>query len=166
MKTPDTGHITISENQRGVNFDGLFSEYLVGAKKIIITDPYIRVFHQIRNLMEFVEMLVKIKQTEENISLHLITQQDDMRTDQQTTYLHQVQQSVEAHGVYFTWEFDVHRTIHARHIVTDHGWKISLDRGLDLFQRYEMNDTFNLNNRVQETRACKAFEVTYLKIQS
>ena len=24
--------------------------------------------------------------------------------------------------------------IHARHIVTDHGWKISLDRGLDIFQ--------------------------------
>ena len=35
---------------------------------------------------------------------------------------------------------------------------------LDVFQRYEMNDAFNLNNRLQETRACKAFEVTYLKI--
>ena len=31
------------------------------------------------------------------------------------------------------------RTIHARHIVTDNGWKIFLDRSLDIFQRYEMN---------------------------
>ena len=54
--------------------------------------------------------------------------------------------------------------IHARHIVTDHGWKITLDRGLDIFQRYEMNDSFDFANRLQQQRACKAFEVTYLRV--
>ena len=43
------------------------------------------------------------------------------------------------------------------------GWKISLDRGLDIFQRYEMNDAFSLSNRLQEFRSAKAFEITYLK---
>ncbi len=66
-------------------------------------------------------------------------------------------------GVNFTWEFDGTGTIHARHIVTDHGWKISLDRGLDIFQHYEMNDAFTFANRLQQYRPCKAFEVTYIK---
>ena len=163
-KTPTTGHITVSENQRGITFDQLFSNYLNGAKKITLTDPYIRVFHQMRNLMEFVETLVKVKEQEDDIDLHLVTQPDDMRGEQQENYLMQVQQSADAHGINFTWEFDNEGTTHARHILTDTGWKISLDRGLDIFQRYEMNDAFNLNNRLQETRACKAFEITYLNI--
>jgi hypothetical protein len=49
------------------------------------------------------------------------------------------------------------------HIVTDHGWKISLDRGLDIFQHYEMNDAFTFANRLQQYRPCKAFEVTFIK---
>ena len=163
-QSPTTGHITISENQRGISFDKLFGPHLSDAKKITLTDPYIRVFHQIRNLIEFVETIVKVKQKEDDVDLHLITQPDDMRGDQQQNYLTQVQQSAESHGVNFTWEFDNHGTTHARHIITDNGWKISLDRGLDIFQRFEMNDAFNLNNRLQETRTCKSFEITYLKV--
>ena len=62
-----------------------------------------------------------------------------------------------------SWEFHGTGTIHARHIVTNTGWKILLDRGLDIFQRFEMNDAFNLSNRIQNQRACKGFEVTYMK---
>jgi ATP-dependent Lon protease len=66
-------------------------------------------------------------------------------------------------GLNFTWEFDGTGTIHARHIVTDHGWKISLDRGLDIFQHYGMNDAFTFANRLQGYRSCKAFEVTFIR---
>ena len=66
-------------------------------------------------------------------------------------------------GIDFTWEFDETGSIHARHIVTDHGWKILLDRGLDVFQNYEMNDAFTFANRLQQHRSCKAFEVTFLR---
>jgi len=40
---------------------------------------------------------------------------------------------------------------------------LSLDRGLDIFQPYDINDTFSLTNRLQQYRKCKAFEVTYIK---
>ena len=66
-------------------------------------------------------------------------------------------------GIDFTWEFDESGTIHARHIVTDHGWKILLDRGLDIFQHYEMNEAFAFSNRMQSFRSCKAFEATFIK---
>jgi ATP-dependent Lon protease len=38
-----------------------------------------------------------------------------------------------------------------------------LDRGLDIFQHYEMNDAFTFANRLQQYRPCKAFEVTFIK---
>jgi ATP-dependent Lon protease len=43
---------------------------------------------------------------------------------------------------------------------------LSLDRGLDIFQRYDMNDAFDFANRLQQYRACRAFEVTYLRIEA
>lgn len=49
---------------------------------------------------------------------------------------------------------------HARSIETDTGWKISLDRGLDIFQPHDINNLFSLENQRQEVRACKAFEMT------
>ena len=48
-------HVTIMENQRGVSYDTLFGQYLKGVKHLTITDPYIRIFYQVRNLMEFLE---------------------------------------------------------------------------------------------------------------
>lgn len=67
-------------------------------------------------------------------------------------------------GIKFAYSFDNSGTQHARHIVTDHGWKISLDRGLDIFQQYDSNDAFSLSTRLQTHRAVKAFEVTYIKV--
>jgi len=157
-------HLMISENQKGISFDGLFSKYLKDAKIITVTDPYIRTFHQIRNLMEFVETIIKTKNKEDDIKLKLVTHHDELRSQQQEDYLEQIKNSAFGCGIDFQWEFDEEGFSHARHITTDTGWKISLDRGLDIYQRFEMNDAFNINNRLQETRSCKSFEVTYLKI--
>ena len=156
-------HRSFQENQKGISYDILFGPYLRGASQIIITDPYIRLFYQVRNLMEFIESAVKFKSQDEEIAIHLITAEDDFKADHQTESLEKINKSCAAVGIHFTWEFDGAGTIHARHIVTDNGWKILLDRGLDIFQNYEMNDAFTFANRLQQHRACKAFEVTYVK---
>jgi ATP-dependent Lon protease len=161
--TVKEGHLTFQENQRGVSYDSLFGSYLSGASRIVLTDPYIRIFYQVRNLMEFIETLVKHKPMEEEVAVHLITTADEFKGDQQQEYFEKIQESGIAAGITFTWEFDGTGTIHARHIETDNGWKILLDRGLDIFQHYEMNDTFTFNNRLQQFRPCKAFEVTFIK---
>ncbi len=159
-------HVTFSENQRGVSFDTLLGPYLKNAGKIVITDPYIRLFFQVRNLMEFLETVAKVKQDEDEVVVHLITVEDDFKGPQQLEQFQKMQDTCAPIGIQFAWEFDVSNTIHARHIVTDTGWKILLDRGLDIFQHYEMNDTFAIANRLQKHRQCKAFEVTYLKTLS
>ena len=70
---------------------------------------------------------------------------------------------VRAVGIQFLLKFDQGEVLHSRHIVTEHGWKILLDRGLDIFQRYEMNEAVAFENRLQQYRPCKAFEVAYLQ---
>jgi ATP-dependent Lon protease len=163
---PKTGHYTYNENQRGVTFDNLFGPYLVGAQKITITDPYIRAFHQVRNVMELIETIAKTKSPADEIEVHLITCLDGIRPEKQAENLGAIAQSCEGIGISFTWEFDDTNTIHARHIVTDTGWKIALDRGLDIFQQYELNDAFSFANRLQQFRTVKAFEVIYLRTES
>lgn len=156
-------HLTFQENQKGLSFDTLLGPYLKGATAIKVTDPYIRLFYQMRNFMEFLETVVKNKAPDEEVAVHLVTMEDEFKGEQQKENFEKMQESASAVGVNFTWEFDCTGTIHARHIVTDHGWKISLDRGLDIFQHYEMNDAFTFANRLQQCRQCKAFEVTFIK---
>lgn len=156
-------HLTFQENQRGISFDTLLGPYLHDASRITITDPYIRLSHQVRNFMEFLETVVKHKPRDEEVAVQLITTEDEFRGEQQKESFEKIKESCGAVGIDFTWEFDGTGTIHARHIVTDHGWKILLDRGLDIFQHYGMNDAFTFANRLQQYRPCKAFEITYVR---
>ncbi|MEN8723142.1 MAG: BREX system Lon protease-like protein BrxL [Alphaproteobacteria bacterium] len=162
---PEEGHKVYAENRKGVNYAKLFGPYLKSATEITITDPYIRLFYQVRNVMELIEMLIQQKAPEDQIKVSLITAPDDGNIGKQRENLDAIQEGCIGSGVDFDWSFDGSGTAHARHIVTDTGWKISLDRGLDIFQQYDMNNAFSLSNRLQEHRSLKQFEVTYLKVQ-
>ena len=118
-------HVTFMENQRGVSYDGLIGPYTKGAKHITITDPYIRLFYQARNLMELMETLVKNKAEEDEVVVSLITVEDDFKGEQQRDFLEQIQSSLFSVGIKFAYAFDNSGSQHARHIVTDTGWKIS-----------------------------------------
>ena len=163
LTAPQEQHKTFQENQRGVSFDTLFGPYLLNAKKIDIIDPYIRLFYQIRNLMEFLETIAKYKSKEDEVVVHLLTVEDEFKGDQQAESLNKIVESCATIGIIFTWEYDKSATIHARHITIDNDWKVLLDRGLDIFQHYEMNDAFTFANRLQQYRPCKAFEVTVIR---
>lgn len=157
-------HVTYAENQRGVSYDKLFGPYLKGAKHITITDPYIRMFYQAKNLMELLETIVKLKEEGEEVVVSLVTVEDESKGEAQRDFFEQIQSTMFSVGIKFAYSFDNSGTQHARHIVTDHGWKISFDRGLDIFQQYDSNDAFSLSTRLQTHRAVKAFEVTYIKV--
>lgn len=164
QETPTTElreqRLVIQENQKGVDFDLLLGAYLDGVNSITVTDPYIRKFHQARNLMELLETIARRKLEHDDVTVHCITAPDhDESHEQQEKFLAQIQEKVGPIGILFSWEFD--ENAHARHIITDHGWEILLDRGLDIFQPYNMNDAFDPANRLQKYRACKKFEITF-----
>ena len=156
-------HLVVSENQKGISFDDLFGAYLRGAKKIEIIDPYIRNFPQQRNFMEFLETVVRFNTLDEEITVHLVTEKDTNREEQQRENFDKIKLSCDSAGINFTWEFAPTKAFHDRSIVTDTGWKIVLGRGLDVFQPYEKNDAFTFANRVQSQRACRPFEVTIFR---
>ena len=158
-------HLVFQENQRGVTFDKLFGPYLAGAKLIVITDPYLRIFHQQRNLMELLETVSKFSRPEDEIAVHVVTVEDEFNGDRQTENFQKMEDACAGIGIQFSWAYDTSGTKHDRDITTDHGWKIVLSRGLDVFQRCELNDVFSFANRMQQHRQCKEFNVTFVKLQ-
>ncbi|WP_370262312.1 BREX system Lon protease-like protein BrxL [Limnobacter sp.] len=157
-------HLVFQENQRGVNFDKLFGPYLAGARRIVITDPYLRMFHQQRNLMELLETISKVSGPEDEVAVHVVTVEDEFGGDRQSENFQKITDACSAIGIQFSWVYDRTGTKHDRDIMTDHGWKIVLSRGLDIFQRFELNDAFSFTNRMQQHRQCKEFNVTFVKI--
>lgn len=157
-------HLVFHENQRGLTFDKLFGPYLVGAKRIIITDPYLRMFHQLRNLMELMETISKLQGAEDEVAVHVVTVEDEFNGDRQTESLQKIADACVAVGIQFTWAYDTSGTKHDRDITTDTGWKVVLGRGLDVFQRFELNDAFSFANRLQQHRQCKEFSVTFVRV--
>ncbi|WP_299104810.1 BREX system Lon protease-like protein BrxL [uncultured Bradyrhizobium sp.] len=158
------GHVVFMENRKGISFDKIFGAWTDGAARIIVTDPYIRKFHQARNVMELIEMLIRRKRPEDQIAVHLVTAPDDGNIHEQRECLDGVAEACTGTGVDFTWAFDGSGTLHARDITTDTGWKVVLDRGLDIFQPTprKMNG-FSLGERMQEHRMVRSFYVTYVK---
>ena len=159
----EEGHHVFAENRKGISYDKLFGPYLDGASRIVVTDPYIRYFYQTKNMMEFVEMVIQRKALEDQVAVHLVTGPDDGNMQKQRELLESITEACIGTGVDFTWAFDGSGTAHSRDIVTDTGWKIVLDRGLDIFQAPIRRDGFSLGDRLQEHRMLKNFYVTYVR---
>ena len=161
---PQPGHRAYRENQRGVSYDSLLGDYLDGAADIRIVDPYVRTFHQCRNLMEVLETALKhFDYSVPELQVHLVTCPDEHGTDRQVDYLQQIADAVAPMGMRFTWEFDEEGVIHARHVYVDGRWDIMLDRGLDIWQKFDSGNAFAIESRVQEMRRVRQFEITYME---
>ena len=154
-------HLTFNEGQMGVSYERLFADYIKGAKQITVIDPYIRNVFQSLNFMEFLELIEQNKEDSDEVMVELVTSIDEYNPAQQEDNFATIKTSCFAMGIKFTYRFD--DTIHARSITTDTGWKISLDRGLDIYQTCERKDFFAFTTRLQKYRPCKQFEITYIK---
>ncbi len=156
-------HWVVAENESGVSYEKLFASCLEGAREVVLVDPYIRNFHQVKNLFEFLQMVMKLQEVGEEVAVHLRTSRSSRYDGEQEGLLEQVSDSYAGTAVHFTYEITDDKALHARYMTTDTGWKITLDRGLDIFQPFNRKDAFSLEATVQEQRRCRAFEVTYLK---
>ena len=156
-------HTKFEENEKGVSYEKLFAPYLEESKEITVYDPYIRLFYQFKNLMEFLQMLLNVRTIGDDIKVNLVTKYDEGRQEESEEKLEQLKESFEGSGINFDYKFDQSMNFHARSIETDTNWKIILDRGLDIFQPYDFRNPFNLANNIQEERMSKGFEVTYIK---
>ena len=155
------GHRDFQENQRGVSYETLLLPYLRGATEITIVDPYIRLPHQGRNLVDLLGLLASVKDPADEIAVKLVTKEDKSEFNQQhLLMLKEVQDSAASVGIKFNVAWD--ETIHDRSVTTDSGWKVVLGRGLDIFQKGS-GSPYDIGARRQEFRQVAAFGVTYIR---
>jgi ATP-dependent Lon protease len=101
----------------------------------------------------------------DEVEVHLVTQSDLDSCVKQEETLNQIAESFTGSRGALSWEFDHNPDFHARNITTDTGWKITMDRGLDIFQKFE-SGPLTLEQAIQEARLTRGVEVTCLRAQS
>lgn len=77
---PENLSSTVKEicmNQRGVSYVKLFGLYLRNAKKVELTDPFVRLPYQIDNLIEFINAVRQSVENPEGLEIHLSTANGD-----------------------------------------------------------------------------------------
>lgn len=152
-------HKVIRDNQIGISFENLFGDYLAGGTKFKVVDPYVRLPYQLRNFMEFARLVSEKKAADEEVNIHLVTNNNEDYIENAKEAFEQMIYSLEPLGIIFSYEFD--DNIHDRSIEINNGWKIVLGRGLDLWQK--TGGWYDINEYVQEQRLCKSCEVTIIK---
>ena len=149
--------VEIRANQSNVSYKKLFGDYLETASHIVITDPYIRAPFQIENLVEFIQTVRECSNNSEELTIELHTQNDDEKVPEMIDTFDELKDELAAVGIDFSYFFDAD---HDRNIVLDNGWKITLSRGLDIFEKF---GRFSLGSVRQTNRRCRAFSITYVQ---
>jgi ATP-dependent Lon protease len=154
--------IHVEENQTGFSFAKYFGPYFIGAKKIVIEDPFIHAFHQMKNLVELIETIISFKTEEEEIDVLLKTTVDNFDPNKQKGLLEDIQKSLQNTGINFNFDFTCN---HDRHIWIDDKWHIFLGRGLDIFQKCNSNSQIDINCYLQTQRPCRAFTAQITRLE-
>ncbi len=154
-------HRLIRDNQTNISYKVLFGDYLKGATEYTIKDPYIRLPYQMRNFMEICRLLAEMKNPDDEIKVHLVTNNNEEYLENAKEAFSEITDSLAPLGIDLSYEFnDVQ---HDRSIEMNNGWKIILGRGLDIWQK--TGGRYDIAEYSQAKRLCKEFEVTALNQQ-
>jgi ATP-dependent Lon protease len=112
--------------------------------------------------MELLQLIHDLVPEGDETEVRLVTQSDPESCVKQEEFLNQMVEAFAGSRVVFSWEFDHNPNFHARSITTDTGWKILIDRGLDMFQKFETGP-FSLEQATQDARLTRRVEITFLR---
>ncbi len=147
--------LKIKENEIGWSYNKIFTSYFKNSSEIHCVDPHIKWEYQIRNFLEFCEVLVD---KSKKISISLTTSYDNVKQKEENSIKFEaIKKNLKSHNIDFEVEFS--ETIHDRSIETDGGWRIVLGRGFDIFQKPE----YDLNQTSQEKRKCRKTSIDFIK---
>ncbi|WOO96731.1 BREX system Lon protease-like protein BrxL [Micrococcus terreus] len=158
------GHRDFTAGQKGVSYETMILPYLRGAARITVTDPYIRLPHQGRNLADLLSLLAAEKDDADEIEVELLTTEEPKveYKHNQLLMLKSIKDASDAVGVRLNVRLD--DTIHDRRIEASTGWRIDLGKGLDIWQRPSDNPFDFARNRQEFRLVGSAFSVHYIKV--
>ncbi|MGY2909218.1 MIT C-terminal domain-containing protein [Bradyrhizobium sp. URHC0002] len=128
---PIDRHYTIGYGDTGHSYDTIFGPYLVGAKSMVVEDPYIRAPHQIANFVRLCETALKASTVQTITLITSYDQQTDMADVRDK--LDELKQSLLEYDVALNVELNAN--LHDREVRLDNGWIIKIGRGLDFYQK-------------------------------
>jgi ATP-dependent Lon protease len=152
--------IQIKENETGHSYRSLFGDYLKGATYIHLIDPYVRLEYQVRNFLAFTGIIDTMIGP---VELLLTTAADDeYQQERNRQKFDEISKSLADHGINFNFKFN--NNIHKRGLELDNGWKVSIDRGLDIYQKPD--SSYELSEIDQTKKKCRDTEVIFLRFDS
>lgn len=159
-------HLQSPDGAMGISYDRLFGRYLDGATEINIQDPYLLNWMQLKNFLEFLNVIARRKDAADEVVVNLFTIKNRTQEGyyEQNSDLGLMKDQFIQQGIKLNYSFDESERIHARGITTNTGWKIIIDRGLDIFAKYNNRDSFSIQVGLQEARKCRAFEMTVIRV--
>lgn len=160
-QSPKPKALSIRYGDTGYSYDKLFAEYLEGAKVVELQEPYLSHGYQMQNLTRFAETIVKIGDCKK---ITLTTKMGETIDETQKIQdgLEQLKAALQDTGIDFEYTFS--DLIHARYIITDNGWNISLDRGLHIYQNIGRN-FYLMGYYDLDLRPCLETKIVYTKVK-
>ena len=151
-------HYTITYDSTGHSYESIILPYLLGAKSVVVEDPYIRATHQVQNFIRFCEAILK-QPTIKKIKL-ITSYGDHTNVQELAERIQDIKQSL----LEFDVELDVKvdENIHDREIRIDNGWVVKIGRGLDFFQKPETWFSVGMNDL--SLRKCLETKVDIYKV--
>ena len=152
-RAPVETYIDIKEGEQGFSYERLFFPYIKDAKTIRLTEPYIRYEFQIRNLINFCEIVPRHRDW---VKLFLDTKWEEGEEHDLRDKFEQLKKNLADEKIEFAYR---HKPgVHDRRIQTDTGWSFLLTRGLDIFLRKKK---YSLGESDQTRRKCKECSIIY-----
>ena len=154
---PELGpkQVHVVANQRGVSYRSLFGDYLKGASRVVIVDPFIYKSYQIDNLIDLLQLILDLHaDSGEELHIELHTKIDSMKPQEQNATFDSLKEELAAEGVDFDFTYDAD---HDRGIFVDGKWAINLGRGLDIFDWFQRH---SLKGSSQRMRKCRDFTMS------
>ena len=149
--------VIIAQDDTDYSYEKLFGDYLKGARKVMLVDPYIRLSYQFRNLVRFLDVLQPPALG--CLDFHVVTGADSLEHEVELSErFDMLQGQLFPRRIRLTYSFDKHA--HDRWIDTDTGWRIILGRGLDFFQK--PTDRYAPDWQDYTLRKCKATTIIFM----
>ncbi len=153
-------HFTILYGDTGHSYDSIMGEYMIGAKSVVIEDPYIRQQHQVQNFVRFCETCLSAGTIK---SVKLVTRCDDQdQYAEISPKLDDLKQSLLELDIVL--DIELNTNIHDREIRLDNGWVIKIGRGLDIYQRPE--NWFSVGVYDMSLRKCLETKIDIFKSEN
>ena len=149
----------IQADQIGFDYKMLFEDIFIDASSVTLNDPYIRAWHQFKNLKELLNVYHQANVNQKGLKFFLKTGSANgnrqLTLEQQANELKNICDDAKKLNIDFKWTID--DGFHDRLLSTNLGWSVHLSKGIDIYKRPESN----FDGKDYSNRKCLETRLTY-----